>query len=159
MSILDTLHERSLFSPQNKRLVRYLLVGALGFAINQIVFILAFNGIGIQYIIAGLLGSGVSIFANYVMNDSWTWKDSGAAGIVQWFWRGIKYGATRVVGVGIGSIAQIVFVEIFVIDPVISNVLKVGVGVLWGFGASEKWVWSSNKSSRNESTTSAPSDN
>jgi hypothetical protein len=29
--------------------------------------------------------------------------------------------------------------------------------VLWGFGASEKWVWSSNKSSRNESTTSASS--
>ena len=158
MSLLDTIYERPLLSPQNKRLIRYLLVGAVGFGINQAVFVLAFNGVGIPYIIAGLLGSGVSIFANYVMNDSWTWKDSGTAGIAQWLWRGGKYGATRVVGVGIGSIAQILFVEILLVDPVLSNVLKVGVGVLWGFGASEKWVWSSDKSSRKESTTSASND-
>lgn len=147
MSVLDTLGERSLFDPQNKRLVKYLLVGVVGIAINQGVFLLAYETIGIQYIIAGLLGSAVSIFANYIMNDSWTWRENGTAGIGQWLWRALKYGATRVVGVGIGTVALIVFVDILGIDPSISNILRIGVGVLWGFGASEKWVWSSDGSS------------
>lgn len=151
MSVLGLIRKRSLLTPQNKRLVRYLIVGTFGFAVNQAVFIIMYSGIGIPYVVAGILGSGVSIFGNYVLNDSWTWKDNGATGVLQWIWRGGKYGATRVVGVGIGTIAQIIFVEIFLIEPVISNVLKVGVGVLWGFGASEKWVWNSDKSSDTDS--------
>jgi putative flippase GtrA len=147
VSVLDELSERSLFDPQNKRLFKYLLVGVVGIAINQGVFLLAYETVGIQYIIAGLLGSAVSIFANYIMNDSWTWRENGTAGVGQWLWRGLKYGATRVVGVGIGTVALIVFVDILSINPSISNVLRIGVGVVWGFGASEKWVWSSDDSS------------
>lgn len=143
MSLLERLR-RQICRPQNRRLVRYLLVGAVGFAINQTIFIIAFSELGLPYVVAGVLGSGISIFANYIINDSWTWRDSGSGGFVQWLWRGVKYLATRVVGVGIGTSAQIVMVEILLIDPVLSNVLKVGVGVLWGFGASEKWVWKSS---------------
>ena len=158
MSLLNTLRDRSLLDPQNKRLIRYLAVGIVGIVINQIVFLAIFNNTGIPYFIAGHLGSTVSVFANYVMNDSWTWKDNGAPGVIQWIWRGIKYGATRVVGMSIGTISQIAFVEILLINPAIANVLKIGVGVLWGFGASEKWVWSSNKSSQDTSTTPASND-
>ena len=118
-------------------------------------FFLSSSSTGIPYFIAGHLGSSVSVFANYVMNDSWTWKDSGAPGLIQWIWRGIKYGATRLVGMSIGTVSQIAFVEILLIDPAIANVLKVGVGVLWGFGASEKLVWNSNESSQDTSTTPA----
>ena len=155
MNFLDILRERSLLDPQNKRLIRYLVVGIVGIAINQIVFLVIFNNTGIPCFIAGHLGSTVSVFANYVMNDSWTWKDSGAPGIIQWIWRGIKYGATRVVGMSIGTISQIAFVEILLIDPAIANVLKIGVGVLWGFGASEKWVWGSTESSQDKPITPA----
>jgi putative flippase GtrA len=158
MSRFDFIPERTLFSPQNKRLIRYLVVGAFGVAINQAVFLLVFNNTGIPYFIAGFLGSSVSTFTNYAINDSWTWKDRGAAGVIQWFWRGIKYGATRIVGMGIGTVAQIVFVEVLLINPAIANILKIGVGVLWGFGASEKWVWRSNKTPQNRPTTSASGD-
>lgn len=145
MSVLGPVRERSLFHPQNKRLVKYLLVGVVGIAINQGVFMLTVDTV--PYVIAGLLGSTVSIFANYVMNDSWTWRENGTAGFGQWCWRAVKYGATRVVGVGIGLISLYVFVELLSIEPSIANVLRIGVGVLWGFGASEKFVWSSDGSS------------
>ena len=147
MSVLDTVRERSLFDPQNKRLAMYLGVGIIGIAINQGVFMLAYNVLAIQYIIAGLLGSVVSIFANYIMNDSVTWRGRGTAGIGQWCWRGVKYGATRVVGVGIGTVALIIFVDLLGLNPSLSNILRIGVGVLWGFGASEKVVWSTDDSS------------
>lgn len=145
MSVLDSVRDRSLFHPQNKRLVKYLLVGLVGVGINQGVFVLTVDTV--PYVIAGLLGSAVSIFANYVMNDGWTWKENGAAGVGQWLWRAVKYGATRVVGVGIGLVSLFVFVDLVGIDPAISNILRIGVGVVWGFGASEKWVWSSEDSS------------
>ena len=139
MSVLDSVRARSLFHPQNKRLVKYLLVGVVGIGINQGVFLLTVELL--PYVVAGLLGSAVSIFANYAMNDGWTWRAEGAAGFMQWLWRGAKYGATRVVGVGIGLVSLFVFVELLSIAPAISNVLRIGVGVVWGFGASEKWVW------------------
>jgi putative flippase GtrA len=136
---LRALRERPLFHPQNKRLVMYLTVGVVGIAINQIVFVLTIDRV--PYVIAGLLGSAVSIFANYAMNDGWTWRSAGATGLSRWCFRALKYGATRVVGVGIGLAALFVFVDLLGIAPAISNVLRIGVGVVWGFGASEKWVW------------------
>lgn len=145
MSVLDPIRERSLFHPQNKRLVKYLLVGLVGVGINQGVFLLTVGVV--PYLVAGLLGSAVSIFANYVMNDGWTWRENGAAGVGQWLWRAFKYGATRVVGVGIGLVSLYVFVDIIGIERSLSNILRIGVGVLWGFGASEKWVWSAEDSS------------
>jgi putative flippase GtrA len=148
VSVLDSVRavrERSLFHPQNKRLVKYLVVGVMGIAINQGVFLLTVDLV--PYVVAGLFGSAVSIFANYVMNDSWTWRENGTAGFGQWLWRAVKYGATRVVGVGIGLVSLFVFVELIGIAPAISNVLRIGVGVVWGFGASEKWVWASADSS------------
>jgi putative flippase GtrA len=144
VSVLDPIRDRSLLHPQNKRLVKYLLVGVMGVAINQGVFLLTVGVV--PYLVAGLLGSAVSIFVNYIMNDSWTWRENGAAGVGQWLWRAFKYGATRVVGVGIGLISLYVFVDIIGIERSISNILRIGVGVVWGFGASEKWVWSSEDS-------------
>lgn len=144
MSVLDDVRNRPLTHPQNKRLVKYLIVGVAGIAINQGVFVLTVDTV--PYVVAGLLGSAVSIFANYIMNDSWTWRENGTAGLGQWLWRAVKYGATRVVGVGIGLVSLFVFVELLGITPSISNVLRIGVGVLWGFGASEKFVWSSEDS-------------
>lgn len=140
-----------LITPQNKRLVRYLIVGVLGLGINQAVFLVLYNHTAMPYFVAGFLGSAVSTFANYVINDSWTWRDNGTDGILQWIWRGLKYAATRIVGLGIGTISQILFVEILLINPAIANILKVGVGALWGFGASEKWVWKSTDSPSDES--------
>lgn len=145
MSVLDDVRERPLFHPQNKRLAKYLLVGIVGIVINQAVFELTVGSV--PYVIAGLFGSAVSIFGNYIMNDSWTWRENGTAGFGQWLWRAVKYGATRVVGVGIGLVSLFVFVELLAIDPSLSNVLRIGVGVVWGFGASEKWVWATEDSS------------
>lgn len=159
MNWFDLNRIRSLLNPQNKRLVQYLIVGVIGVGINQAVFLALFNYTIAPYFIAGFLGSVISVFANYVMNDSWTWRYNGAAGIIQWIWRGIKYAATRIVGMGIGTVAQILLVEILLISPAASNILKIGVGAIWGFGASEKWVWKSTKSSEDKPTSETSSDN
>ena len=144
MSVLDPVRERSLLHPQNKRLAMYIVVGLVGIGVNQGVFVLVVEWV--PYVVACLLGSAVSMATNYAMNDGWTWRKDGAAGLSRWLWRGVKYGATRVVGVGIGLVSLFVFVDLVGIAPAISNVLRIGVGVVWGFGASEKWVWRTGNS-------------
>ena len=101
MSVLDEVRERSLFDPQNKRLVMYLGVGAVGMVINQAITI-GLPRFGIAPVLAGLIARIVSTLSNYVMNDSVTWRGRGAAGFGQWCWRGVKYVATRLVGIAIG---------------------------------------------------------
>lgn len=146
MSVLDEVRERSLFDPQNKRLVLYIAVGLVGAAINQAVTVGSFK-LGVPYLVAGILGRVLSTLSNYVMNDSVTWRGRGAAGFGQWCWRGVKYVATRLVGIGIGTVALVVFYDFLGIPFFWANLLSMGVGLLWGFGASEKWVWSTEDSS------------
>ena len=146
MSVLDEVRERSLFDPQNKRLVLYIAVGLVGVAINQVITVGTFR-FGTPYVVAGFLGSIVSTLANYVMNDSVTWRGRGAAGFGQWCWRGVKYVATRLVGIAIGTVGLVLFVDIIGTSVFWGNILRMGLGLAWGFGASEKWVWSTEESS------------
>ena len=125
----------------HRRFVQYVLVGAVGLAINEGVLFLATGVVGLSYVIGGFLGRAISILANYAMNDVWTWGGRGGSGARQWSVRGAKYVLTRIVGIGIGLSALVVFVEVFAIHYLIANVLAVGVGVVWGFGVSERWVW------------------
>ena len=141
MSVLDTLGERSLFDPQNKRLVMYVVVGVVGLVINQGLTI-GLPRLGISYVIAGLAGRIVSTLSNYVLNDSWTWRGRGAAGFGQWCWRGVKYVATRLVGIAIGTAGLVVFYDFVGVPLFWANLFSMGLGLLWGFGASEKFVWS-----------------
>jgi putative flippase GtrA len=146
VSVLDTVRERSLFDPQNKRLAMYIMVGVVGLVINQGLTV-GLPRLGIPYVIAGLAGRIVSTLSNYVLNDSWTWRGRGAAGFGQWCWRGVKYVATRLVGIAIGTAALVLFYDFVGVPLFWANLLSVGVGILWGFGASEKWVWATEDSS------------
>jgi putative flippase GtrA len=146
VSVLDTVRERSLFDPQNKRLVMYIVVGVVGLGINQGLTV-GLPRFGVPYLVAGLAGRIVSTLSNYAMNDSWTWRGRGATGFGQWCWRGVKYVATRLVGIAIGTAGLFVFVDIAGIPLFWANLLSVGLGLAWGFGASEKWVWASEDSS------------
>lgn len=149
MSVLDSvraIRERSLFHPQNKRLAMYIGVGLVGVAINQAITV-GLPRFGVPVVVAGLLARIVSTLSNYAMNDSLTWRGRGAAGFGQWCWRGVKYVATRLVGIAIGTAGLVFFHQVLAIPVFWANPLSIALGFAWGFGASEKWVWASEDSS------------
>ncbi len=134
----------------------YIMVGLVGMAINQAITV-GLPRFGVQYLIAGLLGRIISTLSNYVMNDSVTWRGRGAAGFGQWCWRGVKYVATRLVGIGIGTAALFIFVDLAGVPLFWANLISMGVGLAWGFGTSEKWVWSADDSSPSAGAVGTPS--
>jgi uncharacterized membrane protein/putative flippase GtrA len=129
---------------RNRRLLQYVLVGALGLGVNQGVLFLATGVAGLSYVVGGTISRVVSVLTNYGVNDAWTWGTRGDAGVYEYVVRGFKYVLTRIVGIGIGLGALVVFVELLGLHYLIANVLAVGVGIVWGFGASERWVWRSD---------------
>ncbi|WP_254538325.1 GtrA family protein [Halomarina litorea] len=128
------------------RFVRYLLVGLVGVGVNQSVLFLATGVAGISYVIGGALSRLVSIAVNYQLNDSWTWRDRGEPGRRAWTVRGGKYLLTRAVGVLVGYGSFVALVELAGLHYLLANLLAIAVGVLWGFGASERWVWRADES-------------
>ncbi|MFB6351619.1 MAG: GtrA family protein, partial [Bradymonadaceae bacterium] len=73
------------------RLVQFGIVGAAGVVVNWAVFELgvwAFAALGerIAYGVGLFLGIVVSIFANFIFNDIWTWGDRAKrGGLSGWF--------------------------------------------------------------------------
>ncbi|UWG48065.1 Uncharacterized membrane protein, DUF2079 family [Halanaeroarchaeum sp. HSR-CO] len=138
---------RTVATPKNRRLLKYLLVGIIGVAINQSVLYVSTGIIGISYLIGGFLGQLVSLTSNYAINDAWTWQKFGATGFRAWMYRGVKYGGTRAVGVLIHLISLGALVELLQIHYLIANLIAIGLGVAWGFGASDKLVWQTGETS------------
>jgi putative flippase GtrA len=141
MDLVPEHLEKTIDRARLARFIQYGLVGAIGLAINEATLFLSTGIIGASVAVGGFIARVVSVFFNYILNDRWTWKNDGQSGIQQWLWRGFKYGATRIVGIAIGTISLVVFVQFVGLHYLVANILAVGVGALYGFGISERWVW------------------
>ncbi|WP_148416794.1 GtrA family protein [Haloferax sp. KTX1] len=143
-SVVDRL--RSLpITGRNRRFVQYLIVGLVGISINEGLLFLVSGIGGLSYVIGGTVGRVVSTFVNFVINDRWTWRSYGSIGHRPWAWRATKYGMTRLVGIAIGVVALVAFVELLGLHYLVANVAAIGVGALWGFTASDRFVWQANR--------------
>lgn len=76
---------RRIFSKEQRRFIKFCLVGGSGVPIN-----LGFTNLGFYALFAGLdmakrqafssiFGIIISIFSNFILNDYWTWKDRKSA--------------------------------------------------------------------------------
>ncbi|MCB9521300.1 MAG: GtrA family protein [Myxococcales bacterium] len=98
---------RFLLTREQRRIVKFAIVGASGLVVNQAIvwFVGAMllggtdSGMGR----ATALGAGivVSIFTNFVMNDLWTWGDRQKGGTADWFRRCAVFYGTNGVGAAI----------------------------------------------------------
>ncbi len=137
---------------RTRRFALYLLVGLGGLTVNQGVLYVSTAFLGLQYVIGGALGRILSVLFNYVMNDRWTWADQGEGGIRNTVIRGGKYVAASLAGMVMGLVTLVVLVEFAGMHYLVANLFAIGLGVLWGFGSSELWVWGTEPPSRSTLT-------
>lgn len=80
-----------------KRLTKFGIVGASGVVVNLVIFeslyriVLTFVGVDTRLLLANAAGIVVSIFTNFLLNDSWTWGDRIKGQRRHWFRRVAKY--------------------------------------------------------------------
>ena len=140
-SIREALERVLTEDAQYGRFNRYAAVGLVGVTINEGTLFLVTGVVGLSYVIGGLAGRIVSVVFNFVLNDAWTWRSRGEAGLGHWLDRCWKYLATRIVGIAIGLAALIAFVELAGLHYLLANLLAIAVGAFWGYTSSEFWVW------------------
>ena len=140
-SVREAIAQALTEDAQYGRFNRYTAVGLVGVGINEGTLFLVTGMVGYSYVIGGLVARIVSVAFNFVLNDAWTWRSRGEAGLRSWLDRCWKYIATRIVGIAIGLTALIAFVELGGLHYLVANLLAIAVGAAWGYASSEFWVW------------------
>jgi len=86
------------------RFIKFSFVGLSGVVVNEGIFALFTEvllrdlGIGTRNFIAGVVAILVSILTNFLLNDSWTWRDRRTHGKTAFAKRLVKYYAVAGIG-------------------------------------------------------------
>ena len=120
-----------------RRFQKFLVVGALGLAVNQ----------GGLFLLVGLLavpllaGSPLAIFASmvvtFLLNELWTWHDRGSGALAH---RALWYGGINSGGLIINWVLLIVL-EDRGVHYLLANLIGAGVAAVWNFTLNNAITW------------------
>ena len=123
------------------KIICFALIGGSGFFINYIISYFFSSGIigNWWYIHASMLGIGVSMTTNFILNKIFTFKDTNFT-LSHVFKQYAFYVLFTVIGAGIQLFVIYFFVEAGIIYP-ISLLLGVIVGSISNFMMNKKWTF------------------
>lgn len=124
-----------------RRVSRFVMVGAIGFALQIGALALLTQAVGWPYEPATALAVALTVLHNFWWHECWTWRDRTATGpglagrIARYY---VATGATSIAGnLAITAIG----VELFGWSPIVANVVAVAVSSLANFVISDRWVF------------------
>jgi len=137
---LKTVFRASIETGEIFRVLRYLLVGIMGILICTAVLWLFTDVLGLFYMVSAIIAYEVSIISNFLMNDVWSFGDlvGGKGGR---FYRLLKYNITRVGGILLSLFVLFVLTSVFNIYYLLSNVIAIVVGFMYGYTTCLHIVW------------------
>lgn len=120
----------------NPVLVRFLIVGASGCVVNSAALSITYGLAHLPLPLAAALSSEVAIIANYLLNDTWTFRGIG----VSWM-RFAKF--NFVAGVGLSQVALSVWllVVFLKVEYLLANLVALAFSGVFNFGLSATWIW------------------
>lgn len=141
-----------------KRFVKFAIVGGSGVVVNMAIFHLCYHLVFVslsmtpRHSLSNAVGVLVSIFTNFLLNDSWTWGDRIKGQRRQWFKRLGKYylmcAAAGLVQLGVAHVANTYLFNSLSLRPLgfdLAPSLAVGLGIVAGiainFPVSHLWAF------------------
>jgi len=123
------------------KIICFSLIGGSGFFINYFISYLFSSGIIVTwwYIHASMLGIGISMTTNFILNKIFTFKDKNFS-LSHLFKQYACYVLFTIIGAGIQLFVLYFFVEAGIIYP-ISLLLGVIVGSISNFILNKKWTF------------------
>gem|GEM_PF-146802 len=117
------------------QLVRFGLVGGVGFAINLAVYTLCVHGFGIDYHVAAVIAWVVAVANNFVMNRHWTFDARGGRAHFQ----AARFVAVSLVALGFSLLLLMLFVEAAGMPKVAAQALAVLASMPLNFLGNKLW--------------------
>lgn len=119
-------------------LPRFLLVGASGVVVNQVMLGVLHIGLRLPLLIASALATETAIANNYWWNERWTFKCG-----VPSLGRFLHFNGIALVGLAMTVATLGLLVNETDLAPLVANLFAIGVGTIGNFTASHLWVWRS----------------
>ena len=121
------------------QLVRFGIVGSLGFVINLAVYTLCVHGLAIDYHVAAVTAWLVAVANNFVLNRHWTFDASDGRAHFQ----AMRFVTVSLVALGFSLVLLMGFVELASIAKVPAQALAVAASMPLNFLGNKLWSFRS----------------
>jgi putative flippase GtrA len=117
------------------QLIRFSIVGALGFAVNLVIYDIAFKGLGIHYLVAEALAWVLAAANNFVWNRQWTFK--ARDGLVHM--QAIRFFVVSLVALAVNLALLRALVEAGGVDKLLAEVIALAASTPLNFLGNKLW--------------------
>ena len=117
------------------QLVRFGLVGGLGFVVNIAVYALCVRVLGIDYHLAAVLAWLVAVANNFILNRHWTFDASSGRAHFQ----AARFLVVSLVALGFSLLLLVLFVEVVGVPKVPAQALAVSASMPLNFLGNKLW--------------------
>ncbi|TMK24422.1 MAG: GtrA family protein [Actinobacteria bacterium] len=121
------------------QLVRFGLVGSLGFAVNLAVYAFCVHVAGLDYHVAAVAAWLVAVMNNFILNRHWTFD----AGDGRMHFQAMRFLAVSLVAFGVSLLLLTLFVEAAGIAKVPAQALAVAISMPLNFLGNKLWSFRS----------------
>jgi putative flippase GtrA len=121
-----------------QRFQKFLLVGAVGLAVNQAMLFSLHGVASVSERIASPIAIFVSMVVTFLLNEHWTWHDRGTGKIVH---RVMFYFPINSGGLVINYVIFILLVDNTKMHYLMANLVGAGFAAIWNFSLNHKITW------------------
>ena len=121
------------------QLVRFGLVGGIGFAVNLAVYALCVHALGLDYHVAAVAAWLIAVMNNFILNRHWTFD----AGDGRMHFQAMRFLVVSLVAFGVSLLLLTLFVEVAGIAKVPAQALAVATSMPLNFLGNKLWSFRS----------------
>ncbi|MEA2515957.1 MAG: dolichol-phosphate mannosyltransferase [Thermomicrobiales bacterium] len=121
-----------------QRFQKFILVGAVGLAVNQGLLLVLHGGAGARLAIASPVAIFISMVVTFVLNEHWTWHDRGSGPILH---RLFAYFPINTVGLVINYAVLSVLYHDHGVHYLLANLVGAGIAAVWNFALNNVITW------------------
>jgi len=120
-----------------RRFQKFLLVGAIGLAVNQGALFALVDQAGLAVAAASPIAIFLSMIVTFSLNERWTWQDRGHGRILH---RALLYGSINSGGLLINWLT-LVSLEQIGLNYLVANLVGAGIAAVWNFSLNHSLTW------------------
>lgn len=120
-----------------RRIQKFLLVGAIGLAVNQVALFALVGGAGATVAVASPIAILLSMVVTFILNERWTWHDRGSGTILH---RALLYGSINSGGLLINWVT-LVSLDRTGVNYLVANLVGAGIAAIWNFSLNHALTW------------------
>lgn len=121
-----------------QRFQKFIVVGAIGLAVNQIGLMILHDGVHLQVKVASPIAIMASMLVTFLLNEVWTWHDRGSGRIIH---RAMSYLPINIGGLLINWSILAYLHDAFDMHYLLANLFGAGVAAGWNFILNNAITW------------------